>query len=586
MKKSIIKYIAIGVLTLGQVGCQGFLEEVNPNEMSTDSFWKNLDDADAGLITVYNAFKNNNVLAIGDENNRSDMTYPGWGRPNTANEYYLQNFNNGSNTPNNKWDALNKGIFRANQVIAAVDGLLPTYSDAASIERATIIKAQAHFFRGLFYSYLHSSFNEGNVPIYDFVPQDESEFYQPIQPAQKVKEFFRQDLEYALANLPYKWTANKDLGRVTAGAAAAVLGQSYLYENDYAKAADYFKDVIENPNYGYALAPSIGDNFTSKNEFNRESILEISYTLAFKSEINPGAEEQVSSNLNFMVSPVGGYRSVYPSCWLIMAYKKEEMDLNDERNYVIDATTGTRRLRSYSLRTSYSIALPDDLDTPYYQLTTAQATAFNNGETSYFRKYSNWDIVKNEKDIQPTQRSAVNVRVIRLADIYLMYAECLIKGGSDEAGVAQAIKYINKVRHRSALKLIGLAAGSEFPAATHDGITYNATKLMDHLMYIERPLELSLEGHATRVIDMRRWGITKQRFADLATKVYYGEHFPFKDVAGKDVTRWASVLTEGKKATYKEMTDYTQAAQNFVESAHSYWPLPNSELITNPAVNQ
>ncbi len=583
MKKSFIKYITVGLIIISQFGCSNFLEEVNPNEMSTESFWKTLDDADAGLITVYNSFKNQNILAIGDENNRSDMTYPGWGRPNTSNEYYLQNFNNGSGTPNNKWDALYKGIFRANQVIQAVDELLPTFKEAASIERATIIKAQAHFFRGLFYSYLHSAFNNGSVPIFDFVPKDESEFYQELKPATEVQAFFRTDLEYALKNLPNKWTANKDLGRVTAGAASAVLGMSYLYEKDYTKAATYFKDVIENPNYGYALTASINDNFTSQNEFNAESILEISYSLAFKAEVNAYAEEQVSNNLNFMVSPVGGYRSIYPSSWLIMAYKTEQMDLNDARNYVTGAD-GVRRLRSYSLRASYSIALPDDKDTPYYQLTTAQATAFNNGETGYFRKYSNWDIVKNEKDIQPSLRSAVNVRVIRLADVYLMYAEALIKGGSDEAGVKQALKYVNRVRHRSALKLIGNAADSEFSSANHDEIQYSANKLMEHLMYVERPLELSIEGHATRVIDMRRWGITKKRFQELATHKYYGEHYPFIDQNGKSVTRWASVLTEGTKATYKEMTDYTQAAQNYVESAHAYWPLPNSELITNPSV--
>ncbi len=583
MKKSIFKYMTLGLLAVSQLGCNNFLEEVNPNEMSTDSFWKTLDDADAGLISVYNAFKNQNVLAIGDENNRSDMTYPGWGRPNTSNEYYLQNFNNGSSTPNNKWDALYKGIFRANQVIAAIDLLMPAQKDAASIKRATIIKAQAHFFRGLFYSYLHSSFNGGSVPIFDFVPQDESEFYQPLQSAQKVQDFFRADMEFALANLPFKWTANKDLGRVTAGAASAVLGMSYLYDKNYDKAATYFKDVITNTNYGYALTPNIGDNFTSANEFNSESILEISYSLAFKAEQNPYAEEQVSNNLNFMVSPVGGYRAIYPSSWLIMAYKQEVMDTNDERNYVIDSK-GVRRLRSYSLRTSYSIALPDDMDTKYYQLTPAQATLFNNGETAYFRKYSNWDIVKNEKDIQPTLRSGANVRVIRLADIYLMYAECLIKGGTDEAGVEDAIRYVNKVRRRSALRLLGTAAQSEYPASSHDGVAYTATTLMDHLMYIERPLELSIEGHATRVIDLRRWGITKKRFQELATKKYYGEHYKYTDINGKEGTRWASVLTEGTKATYVEITDYTQAAKNYVEAAHAYWPLPNNELLTNPDV--
>jgi starch-binding outer membrane protein, SusD/RagB family len=416
------------------------------------------------------------------------------------------------------------------------------------------------------------------------VPKDESEFSQPLQPADKVQEFFRKDLEYALTNLPFKWTQNKDLGRVTTGAAASVLGMSYLYAKDYAKAAQYFKDVIENPNYGYALAPSIGDNFTTRREFNEESILEISYSLAFKPEINPYAEEQVSNTLNFMVSPTGGFRTIYPSSWLIMAYKKEEMDVNDPRNYVTNAD-GTRRLRTYSLRTSHSIALPDDLDQSYYLVTSAQGAVYNNGETAYYRKYSNWDIVKNEKDIQPTTRSGINVRVIRLADVYLMYAESLIKGGADDGAVKEALKYVNRVRHRSALRLLGQPTESEFPAASHDQKSFTARTLMDHLMYIERPLELSIEGHATRLIDLRRWDITKQRFQELSTRKYYGEHYVFTTIDGKSATRWASVLTEGTKTGYVVMTDYDQAAKNYTEAAHAYWPLPNSELITNPSVS-
>ncbi|GHB63736.1 RagB/SusD family nutrient uptake outer membrane protein [Persicitalea jodogahamensis] len=583
MRYSILKHLALSLLLVGTLGCSDFLEETNPNEMSTDSFWKTLDDADTGLIAVYNAFKNNNVLSTADEYNRSDMTWPGWGRPNTSNEYYLHTFNSGSGVPNNKWDALYKGIFRANQVIEGVDKLIGTFSDPAKTKRATVIKAQAHFFRGLFYHYLHSSFNNGSVPIFDFVPQNESDFYQPLQDAKKVQDFFRTDLEYAYSNLPAKWTERKDLGRVTAGAAASVLGTSYLYEKDYPKAATYFKDVIENPLYGYALTPSIGDNFTTRRELNEESILEINYSLAFKAELNPYAEENVSSTLNYTFSPVGGFRAVLPSLWLINAYKNEVMDKNDPRNFVTDKD-GTRRMRSYSLRTSHSIALPDDLDQTYYLKTSAQGAAYNNAETAYYRKYTNWDIVSNEKDILPNLRSGINVRVIRLADVYLMYAETLIKGGTDAAGVQEAQKYINRVRHRSALQLLGTSANSEFASADHDGKAYTATSLMQHLMYVERPLELSVEGHAIRFLDMRRWGITKQRFQDLSKQKYYGENLPFVGVDGKPATRWGSVLTPGTKATYKEMVDYTQAAQNYTESAHAYWPIPSSELISNPVI--
>jgi len=583
MKNSILKYLAIGLILMLPFACKDFLEESNPNEMSTDSYWLTLDDCDNGLIAVYNAFKNGNIMRTGDEYNRSDLTWPGWGRPNTTNAYYLQTFTSASDSPNSKWDALYKGIFRANQVIEAVNNLMGTGIDE---ERATEIMAQARFFRGLFYFYLHNSFNNGSVLIFDFVPQDEVDFYQTVRPADEVRAFFTADLEYAYANLPAKWVV-RDLGRATAGAAAAVLGKSYLYAAEYDKAAVYFKDVIENSEYGYALAQNVADNFTTKNELNSESILEIVYSLNYKNELNAYDEGNTSSSLNFLFSPTGGWRAVLPSLWLIMAYKNDPMDVNDPRNYVTNPD-GTSRLRTYSLRTSYSIALVDDIDMTYYQKPiTAEGAVFNNSETAYYRKHTNWDITDNEKNIsQATPRSGVNYRVIRLADVYLMYAECLIKGGSDNSGVTEAMKYINRVRHRSALQLIGLNGTGEFPAADHNNQVYDAQNLMAHLMYTERPLELSVEGNAIRTIDLRRWGVTKQRFEELSIKKYWKLNYPFVDSKGKNVTRWGGILTETEVANQVPLIDYQQAAQNYVESAHAYLPLPNSESITNPELNK
>ncbi len=590
MKKIFFRYLALGLMFIIPFACTDFLDEKDPNQLSTDSFWLTLDDCNTGLTAVYNSWKNGNVLAIGDEANRSDMTWPGWGRPNTTNQYYLQTFTDASSTPNNKWEACYKGIFRANQVIEGLTKILPNQVTPESQENATSIMAQARFLRGLFYSYLYNGFNKGSVIIYDFVPKDEKDFYQTVAPAEEVEKFFLADLEYAYQNLSVNYNNYKfvsDKGRVTKGAAAAVLGQHYLYQKKYDLAVTYLKDVITNPDYRYSLTANIGDNFTTKNEFNSESILEIAYSTKFKSEVNVYDEEQTSNTLHMMVAPAGtpgGYRSILPSCWLIMAYKNDKMDPTDSRNFVTDPVTKEQRLRKYSLRTSYSIALPDDPDLSYYGLTTAQAGQFNNLETSYFRKYSNWDIVTSEKP--SLLRSGVNVRVIRLADVYLMYAEALIKGGTDNAGVAEAMRYINKVRYRSALQLLGMDGTGEYPTSSHDNLVYDASSLMNELMYVERPLELSIEGNSTRVIDLRRWNITKQRFTELSTQTYYAVDFPYVDATGKNATKWGSVLMSGvnPNPTGNKLQDYIQAAANYNEDSHGYWPLPSSESISNPVL--
>ncbi|PWJ34983.1 RagB/SusD family nutrient uptake outer membrane protein [Sediminitomix flava] len=590
MRKLIYKYIALGLIaTIPFASCTDFLEKVNPNEMSTDSFWKDNNDLEMGLTAVYNAFKHAQVLSVPEEYIRTDMCYPGFGRPNPSNgnaPYYLQTFNDASAAPNNKWQALYKGIFRANQVIEAYDDILPTLDTEEQQETANLILAQARFLRGLFYFYLHNSFNNGSVILYESVPVDEEDFYQPLQDESVIREFFMADLAFAYENLPTEWDA-KLAGKVTKGAAAAVMGKAELYAENYDAAAEHFKDVIDN--YNYMLTENINDNFSEATEFNSESILEIAYTLAYKSEINIWDDEQVSTGINYSFSPVGGWRAVLPSLSLTYAYRNDPVDKNDPRNWlrdenneIIEDGDGNPELRKFSLRTSYSLALADDESLPYYQVLPGEAAQFNNQEYAYFRKHTNWETVTNERDIQPSQRSGINMRVIRLADVYLMYAEALIKGGTDAGRIDEALSYVNKVRHRSALQLIGQPS-SEFSSADFNGVDYTAESLMEHLMYVERPLELSVEGHAIRHLDMRRWGITKERFEELALEEYGVEPYTIVNSEGKDLTRWSAILVRGVEGG--GYSDFTEAAANYNADAHAYWPIPNGEKTANPNIN-
>jgi starch-binding outer membrane protein, SusD/RagB family len=616
MKKMIFKKTALLMaLVIACFACSdSYLEETNPNNPSTGSFWKTIGDLEIGLVGVYNAYKDQNILSIVDEYNRSDMTFPGWGRPNTSNVYFLQTFNNSAGTPNNKWSALYNGVFKANQVIDATENLMGTFGNPDTEEYANEILAQARGLRGLFYFYLYTGFNNGAVPILDFVPENEADFYQPISPADAVQAFYLADLEFAMENLPTKEQYNEnELGRITKGAAVALLGKSYLYDGDYTTAATYFKSVIED--FNYRLTPDIGSNFTTRDEFNEESILEVAYSLNYNETYGGNNSQATSNGLNYSFSPVGGWRSLYPATWLDLLYREEPLDMNDPINtveHVVRNSNGitqkdedgnpimVEERRSFSLRASASIALVDDYDSDYYQVTSAQGTNYNNAEHCYWRKYTNWDVIDNEKNISATAaRSGVNVRIIRLADVYLMYAECLIKGGTDDSGVTEAMRYINKVRRRSAVVLLGADGTGEFPINQHDNVTYTASSLMDHLMYVERPLELSAEGNAIRTIDLRRWGITKQRFQELSQIQYYRGSLRFETEDEKTGTRWSSILTDSAEKLENMapqvllLADYTTpfnkwdnehgpAAANYVESLHAYWPIPNSEESANP----
>ena len=52
MKK--IKYIVVSFLLMGAItGCDDFLTVSSPNQLTTDSFWRDKSDAEAGLAAAY-----------------------------------------------------------------------------------------------------------------------------------------------------------------------------------------------------------------------------------------------------------------------------------------------------------------------------------------------------------------------------------------------------------------------------------------------------------------------------------------------------------------------------------------------------
>ncbi len=589
-----MKNIKIGKLTImmlflvALVGCsEDFLEKSNPNQLSTDSFWNTVDDLNVGLIATYKSFSSDNNYMLLDELVRSDLAWgTGWQRPFNVNDRYLQTFNEASAEGETKWSQLYTTIFRANQVIEASDKLIGTLSSEDEEAEAVLVKAQATFMRGFAYFILSTTFNNGEVVLWDVVPGGEHGFYRDVSTAQEIKDFYRADLEYAKNSLPIAWEDAREKGRITAGAAEAVLGQSYLADNDFSNAAVYFKNVIDN--YGYSLTSNIGSNFTTMDELNEESILEIVRSTDYKGELNQWDwRDTGASSIQQKLTPIGGWNGGVPANWLILEYRNEVLDYADPRNKII-ADDGTESFRKFSLRTSWSVAIVDDTSLGYYgEDTPVEAHHFQNKMSCYWRKHTNWDLgFESEAARSPGKvRSGVNQRLIRLAEIYLQYAECLIEAGD----VDEALVYINKVRRRSGVQLLGLNGTGEYPLNDHDNIAYDATSLMEHLRYKEYPLELSCEGHGgTRNVDLRRWGVKKQRFAELAAKRYKGDHYYWTQADGTaGPTRWGSIVVElapGDPTVDESWNEFQEAAVNYNESLHAYWRLPNGETITNPVL--
>lgn len=583
--------------------CDDILDQKNPNQTSSDNFWKNLNETKKGIISTYAVLRNHYLINTGPEAFRSDMGWPGYGRPlptqamYSYNTWYAHGYTDSEVSISKKWDACYLGIYRAGLVIEALERLKGKVDEN---EWKTQM-GEARFLRGLFYSYAYWAFNHGEIILHRTVPKEYADFHKPLSPTSEVFAFYMDDLKAAYELLPAKYTAsNENLGRVSAGAAATILGVNYLYkasenypnykQSELDSAMFYFKDVVGDigsiSRFGYKIETDLTKMFTNKGDFNSESILEISYTTDYI-QMSIWSNECFANRMHAMSTNLQGFLT---PAWLAWKYKTEPKDSLDSRNWYKSPKTGVDTLRNVSLRASAMITLMDDEQTPAYSATSTteamSSGAFQAGGPacewgfSKYKKYTNHDL--------PTERlleegSGKNIVLNRLSDVYLLYAECLAQKGNTE----DALYYINKIRARWGLVLLG-QPNSYFNNRTFDKKNYNKLAIMDHLMYTERPLELSTEGNQIRWQDLRRWKIIKSNFERLANDTYYTTYYSYWNSAGKYITSEKTRLVHDKPTEVPFVNnyltidyEYDAAALNYIESEHAFFPIPLTEKKNN-----
>jgi hypothetical protein len=596
MKNFKNKLIVLIVITGFLQSCSSYVEEVNPNEASSDTYWADLEQSDASLTGVYGGLLDTFIVNAWTEALRSDLGIVSTLRQGNPNSrivpYYSQTFNSGSFNIHRQWNALYQVIFRANQLIAGLENMDATLK---SNNRWTEQMGQARLLRGMSHFYLHAVYNNGEIIIRDKVPGTAAEFSKPVSTSLEVIKFFRDDLLYAYNNLPHTFDQKS---RVDKGVAATILGTSHLYEKEYGLAKGYFDDIINNQaTYGYALLT--GDDvklmYTAAGEYNSESIFEINYSTALKLEESQWYEESFNQRNGRYSAPNamgGGAPEHYvAAAWLTNAYATESLDPLDARNTVLGYNGRDRITDNVSLRASSMIAMVNDEHVEYYQSPTAAVRFnFNNQKVSFFKQHTNHTITDHEKnDGGTTWKSGKNVVVNRLADIYLMRAECSLEDGGD---VTAALADINTIRARWGLALLGPVVDASKTYIANESVTglpfTDESTLRKQLRHVERPLELNIQGVSARNIDLRRWGNGQARFTELAGMKFYLDKYTYvKNDAGATAVRNNSLITTtdtGKELYTNGKNEFEIAAQNY-SNLTDYLPIPLTETDYNSSID-
>jgi tetratricopeptide (TPR) repeat protein len=351
-------------------------------------------------------------------------------------------------------------INRSNQVIANVSGYSESVLPAAEKNR---ILGQAYFLRGLAYYNLATSFKI--VPVITAPFTSSNEYSTPTATEEVLWNQIYADLAAAEANLPVSYDNVTGLdkgqkGRATKGAAAGLLGKAYLFRKDYAKAGAQFEKFFgSGPLAGvYSLMPDYRDNFKDANENNAESLFEVQFTEGTGTDIiwccDPtGSWKQVQAISVTYGMEGAGFSDYLPTRWIYNEYKLEKTTANK---------TDPRLLVSIA---SYE---------PADNSTLAYGRPWFNPQTSiYPRKYTN-DGVGNGKAFEGAAESGINYRVLRYADILLMYAEVL----NELNRTPEAYPFIQQVRTRASLPNLATVKPN-INDIIRWGWLYNSTKLSE-----------------------------------------------------------------------------------------------------------
>jgi tetratricopeptide (TPR) repeat protein len=483
------------------------LDQINPNQASTATFWKTSDDAIKGVNAAYSGMQDRRfslwTIFLTDLSSDEGYSQSPWTDLGNLSKFIVTNYDIEMNRES--FQAAYQGLYRCHQVLENV----PNIKMDATLQKRVL--AEAKLIRAYFYYNMANIW--GNVPL---VLTSQGLGDRPKQATQA--EVFAQvikDCQEAATDLPESYSGI-DVGRLHKYSAIALLGKAYMQQRKWTEAAAAFKQIIDKTPTLFDLMPDFKDNFTTSFENNKESLFEIQYYDENRSgfpnyDVAGGSES--SERAQFFGMRVIGWCDGQPTKWLYNQFLKEK-DKDGKVDYRLDYTLSYLKI--------------DAPKTLYYGKTWAE---YGFGpDDRFWKKYTNyWKGTDS-------YFSGINNRVIRLADVYLLYAEALNELGQTPA----AIPFANKVRARVNMKDLPLTMSQN-----------------DFRLQLRQERVLELAGETQRFWDMKRYGILDA------------------SLAGPDA---------GKKPA--NVSDFDTDFSTFQKGKSELYPLPLYETDANPNLKQ
>lgn len=489
MKQLLAILTLFGSLTF--TSCEDFLTEEVRGQQNLDTYFTTADECEAYITGCYQditcgGWWNINTVWLLSEM-CSDDAWMGNTTQSQSDYISLAHYqgNGASNGPiSNFWQYRYKGILRCN---VAIDRISNTELEDKELQARLV--AEARFLRGYFYFELARNF--GGVPLITEFKMPEE--IQGITRAslENTYKFIEEDLIAAAEVLPKRSEyADADMGRATSGAALGLLGKVYLYQEKWTEARDVLQKLIPESGYTgedaqtteYDLLPNFGDVWDKDFDNSVESLFEVQYE--YHATLAVGGSLSTVTGARSCGAALGdGWAWCQPTANLEAAYSED-----DERREWTIIKTGCTEIKGETeenftkiLNDNKEISVYDDC-VEKYNLPANSLVIDPSGHKSgrIIRKY--YLPLNDRPEVYNTDKSPLNHRILRYADVLLMYAEACNELSDDTH--AQAA--LNRVRNRAGLSPVSVT-GNE----------------LRHAIRNERRLELAFEQN--RLYDIRRW---------------------------------------------------------------------------------
>jgi hypothetical protein len=439
-------FISLLIVIVVANGCKKeFLNRPPLTGITTDNFYKSTADLRLATAAIYAQpwfnWNNFGYLGIGDVMSGNMLTPY---NPQLV-QYTTFSLTSDNSDLANAWQGFFNVVAHCNINIQAINTKLP---DSVSVKGKNGALGELRFIRGTAYFQIAQLW--GAVPI---IEDNDKLIANPLVPRHKLADVYKfiiNDLRFAVTNLP----TSDQPGRVTTWSAQGMLAKVYLTraglgqsgtrnQTDLDSAAYFAGNVCKTS--GLSLLPSYYNLFRTQYNDNSESLFAFQWAPGVGYG-NGNSIQTFFAPSSLLVTGNGGWGGAYgPTIDLANLYTPQD-----------------------SIRRKATFMLTGD----YYPELNAAGGGYTSGGCNV-KKHVVGTAADNNSPTMDLWSSIEHNTVLRLADVYLIYAEALM-GNNSSTSNGQALQYFNAVRTRAGV-----------PAVT----SITSTSLMN-----ERRIELAFEG--------------------------------------------------------------------------------------------